>query len=108
MNTGQNLEQALSENLDGALERLLAPIAYLERLKRKEYLTPEEVEALYGLKATTLANKRSKAQGPEYIKDGDKIFYRQQTVRMYLDDRTIRTRNSPSLEANIKPNRFKK
>ncbi len=108
MDTAQKLEQTLSENLDGTLERLLAPIAYLERLKRKEYLTPEEVEIVFGLKATTLANKRSKAQGPEYIKDGDKIFYQQKTVRSYLDDRTIRTRSSPPLEVKKPHNRFKK
>ncbi len=108
MDTDHSLEQTLSENLESTLERVLAPIAQIERLKRKAYLTPEEVEIVFGLKATTLANKRSKAQGPEYIKDGDRIFYRPQTVSAYLDAKTIRTRNSPPLEANRAANRFKK
>jgi hypothetical protein len=76
----ENLEERIAGNIESALERLLAPIVHVERLKRREYLTPEEVEAVYGLKAVTLANKRSKAQGPEYIKDGDKILYRQQAI----------------------------
>lgn len=88
----ENLEERIAGNIESALERLLAPIVHVERLKRREYLTPEEVEAVYGLKAVTLANKRSKAQGPEYIKDGDKILYRQQAIKTYLDARTIKTR----------------
>jgi len=88
----QNLEERIASNIDSALERLLAPIAQVERLKRREYLTAEEVEIVYGLKAGSLANKRSKAQGPEYVRDGDKILYRQQAIKAYLDARTIKTR----------------
>jgi len=78
-------EQIFTNNIDDALERLLAPVAEVERLKRKEYLTPEEVELIYGLKPKTLANKRLKAQGPEYIKDGDRILYRQQAIKNSQD-----------------------
>lgn len=85
-------EQIFTNNIDDALERLLAPVAEVERLKRKEYLTPEEVELVYGLKPKTLANKRLKAQGPEYIKDGDRILYRQQAIKKYLEAKTVRTR----------------
>ena len=85
-------EQILTNNIDDALERLLAPVADVERLKRKEYLTPEEVELVYGLKPKTLANKRMKAQGPEYIKDGERILYKQQAVKKYLEAKTVRTR----------------
>ena len=85
-------EQAFTNNIDNALERLLAPVAEVERLKRREYLTPEEVELVYGLKSKTLANKRLKAQGPEYIKDGERILYKQQAIRKYLEAKTVRTR----------------
>ena len=85
-------EQIFTNNIDDALERLLAPVAEVERLTRKEYLTPEEVELIYGLKPKTLANKRLKAQGPEYIKDGDRILYRQQAIKKYLEAKTVRTR----------------
>ena len=85
-------EQAFTNNIDNALERLLAPVAEVERLKRKEYLTPEEVELVYGLKSKTLANKRLKAQGPEYIKDGERILDKQQAIRKYLEAKTVRTR----------------
>lgn len=84
--------EEIADSLQTAFERLLAPVAKMEKLKRREYLTPEEVELLYGLKAVTLANKRMKAQGPEYIKDGEKILYKQQAVKAYLDSRTVKTR----------------
>ncbi|WP_298030981.1 hypothetical protein [uncultured Desulfovibrio sp.] len=104
--------EEIAGSLQTALERMLAPvvdsIGQIERLKRREYLTAEEVELVYGLKAVTLANKRMKAQGPEYIKDGDKILYKQQAVKTYLETKTIRTSSSPAVEANIPRNRFKK
>lgn len=90
------LTSEISDNLQMTLERLLTPvvdsIGQIERLKRREYLTAEEVELIYGLKAATLANKRSRAHGPEYIKDGDKILYKQQAVRKYLDAKSVLTR----------------
>lgn len=93
MTTEQSgLEHNLSDTIDITLERLLAPIANIEKLKRREYLPPEEVELVYGLKASTLANKRSRARGPEYIKDGEKILYKQQALKAYMDSRTVRTR----------------
>ncbi|MDR3362609.1 MAG: hypothetical protein LBO64_07205 [Desulfovibrio sp.] len=112
MDIPQLTPEEIADNLQTTLERLLAPVAnsigQMERLKRREYLTAEEVELLYGLNTATLANKRSKAQGPEYIKDGDKILYKQQAVKAYLEDKTIRTRSSPSVEAYLQPKHFKK
>lgn len=86
------LDGELSGNIEATLERLLSPVVQIEKLKRRECLTPEEVELVYGLKASTLANKRSKAQGPEYIKDGEKILYKQKTIKAYLEARTVLTR----------------
>ena len=86
------VEEVISNSIDNFFERLLAPVAALEKMKRREYLTPEEVEIVFGLKATTLANKRLKAEGPEYVKDGDRILYRQQAIKAYLDAKTVRTR----------------
>jgi hypothetical protein len=87
-----SLGQTVSNNIESTLERLLAPIAEIEKLKRREYLSPEEVELEYGLKVSTLANKRMKAQEPGYIKDGEKILYKQQAVRQYLESRAVKTR----------------
>jgi len=84
--------QELADTIDDCLERLLAPIARLEELKRREYLTPEEVVVVYGLGLSTLANKRMRAQGPEYIKVGEKILYKQKDIKKYLEAKAIRTR----------------
>jgi hypothetical protein len=108
MDMDQILEQTLSANFESVLERLLEPIARIERLKRKESLTPDEVELVYGLKASTLANKRTKGTGPEFIRDGDKILYTPRAVKEYLEDKTVRTSGSRSREANAIVKRFKK
>ena len=87
--------EEITGHLQMTFERLLTPvidsIGHIERLKRREYLNPEEVELVYGLKASTLANKRGRARGPEYIKDGEKILYKQQAVKKYLEGLTMRT-----------------
>jgi hypothetical protein len=38
----ENLEERIASNIESTLERLLAPIAQVERLKRGEYRTSEE------------------------------------------------------------------
>lgn len=84
-------QKALENVLKPMAEQVYLSVGEIEKLKRKEYLTPDEVEKLYGLRATTLANKRTKAQGPQYTKAGEKILYRHQDVKKYLDARRIRT-----------------
>lgn len=95
MNISNLTPEEIADNLQMTFERLLIPvvdsIGQIERLKRRECLTAEEVELLYGLKASTLANKRSRARGPEYVKDGDKILYRHQAIKKYLDAKAVRT-----------------
>lgn len=97
MNIPDLSHEEIANNLQSAFERLLTPvvdsIGEIERLKRREYLTPEEVELVYGLKASTLANRRIKAKGPEYVKVGEKILYRQKAIREYLEARAVQTRD---------------
>lgn len=58
----------------------------LEILKRKELLTPDEVEQLYGLNARTMANKRGHGRGPSYIQEyrGGPVFYEHGAIRDYI------------------------
>ncbi len=83
------------EYIQEALERAIGSAsAYgreIEEIKRKVNLTPEEVERVYGLNAATLANKRTKGEGPRYIKDGGKVLYPQREVQKYLNAREILT-----------------
>ena len=86
---------ARMDSMQDTFERTLGPLATsvqeIEEIKRKVNLTPEEVERVYGLNAATLANKRTKAEGPRYIKDGGKILYPQKELQKYLNDREILT-----------------
>ena len=86
---------ARMDSMQKTFERTLGPLAIsvqeIEEIKRKVNLTPEEVERVYGLNAATLANKRTKAAGPRYIKDGGKILYPQKELQKYLNEREILT-----------------
>ena len=83
------------ESIQDAIERGIGSmgtsVQAIEEIKRKVNLTPEEVERVYGLNAATLANKRTKAVGPRYIKDGGKILYSQREIQKYLNEREILT-----------------
>lgn len=65
-------------------------VVELEKLKRKEYLTEEEVSKLYNLSTATLRTKRSRGGGPPYVKDGERVLYPQKDVRAYLEARRVR------------------
>lgn len=86
---------ARMDSIQETFERTLGPLAIsvqeIEEIKRKVNLTPEEVERVYGLNAATLANQRTKATGPPYIKVGGKILYPQKELQKYLNDRGVLT-----------------
>ena len=58
----------------------------------KRYYSPKEVEAVYGIPHTTLANWRSSGKGPPYCKAGPKLVrYAQEDLDMWLAARRVRT-----------------
>lgn len=67
----------------------------LEVLKRKEYLTTEEVEKVYPLNAHTLRKLRMNGAGPAYSKDGAKVVYSSKSIRTYLESRRQKTNDQP-------------
>ena len=83
------------DSMQKTFEQTLGPLAVsvqeIEEIKRKVNLTPEEVERVYGLNAATLANQRTKAAGPPYLKVGGKVLYPQGELRKYLNAREILT-----------------
>ncbi|OZD57749.1 excisionase [Rhodococcus sp. 06-1059B-a] len=50
-----------------------------------DLLTPDELEARYGTKTSTLAQWRYLGKGPKFVKLGRKIFYRQQDIDAFID-----------------------
>ncbi|MDL2279036.1 helix-turn-helix domain-containing protein [Desulfovibrio sp. OttesenSCG-928-G11] len=90
----------LEKVLSGLLSRLPAAqfpaeVLELELLRRKEYLTTEEVEKLYPLKANTLRKRRVNGEGPAYTKDGANVVYSQAAIRKYLESRRQKTHDQP-------------
>jgi hypothetical protein len=72
-----------------------ASVVEVELLKRREYLTTEEVEKVYPLKASTLRKHRVNGTGPAYSKDGDKVTYSHAAIRKYLESRRQKTNDQP-------------
>ncbi len=78
-------EYNISESVEKVLRELLAPVAKLEELKRKEDLTAKEVELLYNIKATSLSTWRCRGGGPEYeqaYKNGP-VTYKHQSIQEF-------------------------
>lgn len=90
------LEQdQLTTVLEMTLSRLLAPVAEIETLKRKEFLTEDEAAKLFSLSAATLKTKRCRGGGPSYIKDGGRILYSRKSLQAYLEARRVKTNEQP-------------
>ena len=50
---------------------------------KKRYLSPKEVEQVYGIKVGTLANWRLYAKGPKFVKIGRMIRYRVEDLEAF-------------------------
>ena len=50
-----------------------------------ELLSPEAVEKTYKFKRRTLANWRSLKFGPDFIKIGNRVYYRRADVEEFLE-----------------------
>jgi len=54
-------------------------------IKQKDWLTPEDLEAEFGIKATTQANMRSEKRIP-YSKIGNFIFYSRKKLYKWFEE----------------------
>lgn len=48
-----------------------------------EYMTTAELAERWRTTVETLANKRSKGQGPDYVKVGRKVLYKSEVILEY-------------------------
>ena len=58
--------------------------APIPALPVKRSLTPDDVEAEYGIPARTLEDWRSSAKGPAYVKPGKRVLYLREDVEAFL------------------------
>ena len=58
------------------------------RTDLSEYLTPTQAGQESNLTESTLATKRSRGNGPAYIKRNGKVFYRRGDLLKWLEQRT--------------------
>jgi hypothetical protein len=77
--------------LNETLNNLLAPVAEIEILKRREYLTDKEVSILFPISPGALRVERSRGRGPSYIKDGKRVLYSKRELIAYFERRMVQT-----------------
>ncbi|MBU1229578.1 MAG: helix-turn-helix domain-containing protein [Proteobacteria bacterium] len=73
------------------LRELLEPAARLEALRRKELITGQEVEDLYGLAYGTLRNWRAKGHGPKMTRIGALVYYKHQDLLAFIAAHQVKT-----------------
>lgn len=94
--TPDNLKAVLASLMSERPSVQLPPeVVELEVLKRREYLTTDEVEKVYPLNAHTLRKRRMNGEGPAYSKDGAVIVYSHESIRKYLESRRQKTNDQP-------------
>jgi hypothetical protein len=93
--TREEMEAAMAAVIRREMSAMPPEVVELEILKRKEALTPGEVEKLYGLNANTLNKRRTNREGPAYSKDGDKVLYTHPAVKKYLESGRQKTIDQP-------------
>lgn len=78
--------QALVQLME-SISAAVARTARMEFLSMKQLLTSSEVEELYGINARTLAFKRSRGGGPDYIQEDEHgtVFYRHSDIDAYIN-----------------------
>jgi hypothetical protein len=55
-----------------------------------KYITPDEVEALYGIPSGTLAQWRLRKVGPDYYKVGRSVKYRVEELEEFFNKGRVR------------------
>lgn len=80
------MSQALEQLLE-SMSEAISKTARLETLRMKPLLSPPEVEELYGINARTLAFKRSRGGGPDYIQEEEHglVFYKHTDIENYIN-----------------------
>lgn len=59
----------------------------------KRFLSPYEVQELYGLNRGTLANMRNSGKGPRYFKIGRLVRYSVHDLEKFFRGRDVKTAN---------------
>ncbi len=82
---GFDLEATVKEGVKEAF----ADAACLRALKEKPFLTPFEVQRLYGFSPRTLKAWRGKKKGPRFVQyeKGDSVRYTHEAIKDYVSGR---------------------
>ncbi|GFK95423.1 hypothetical protein NNJEOMEG_03286 [Fundidesulfovibrio magnetotacticus] len=83
-----SVREILGQSCDAFRSKLLE-VAELERLQRKQLLTPGEVFALYGFPVATQETWRCRGGGPDYVKVGASVYYTHDAIKRFLADRRV-------------------
>ncbi len=82
-NTEKELLLALLERVDQLT------IAIRDRSQVGALLTAKKASEFLGLKEQTLALWRSTGEGPEYVKTGRSVRYKQEAIDRFIENQTV-------------------
>jgi len=77
---------------------IFTPVAEMEMISKKEFLTEREVESLFSIPVATLRTERCRNRGPSYIKDGKRVLYPISGLKEYFGNRIIKPNMKFSFE----------
>ena len=86
-----DLKGVVKEAVGEAIKDVFGEAAELRRLKEKPFLTPNEVQKLYGYTQRTLKEWRKDGKGPHYLQryKGDFVRYTHEAIKEFMDNRNV-------------------
>src|SRR5262245_41845490 len=102
--TDDDCVRILDKNFDGWLlcaewYESRQPLPAIIQLEGVDLITPEQTAAIIGQAVPTLASWRSRGQGPPYIKLGREIFYKADSLKLWINSRE---RTNPKCSATFR------
>jgi predicted DNA-binding transcriptional regulator AlpA len=72
-------------------------------MRQFNLLTPVELSAALGVSEETLAVWRSRKVGPDFVKLGKSVFYREADIKAWIDLNVVNTRRVGGLDVPDEP-----
>jgi len=72
------------------MESKLKERKFKEDIRMKKYLSPKEVEKLYGMSEKWLANLRYQKKWIPYCKVGGKVLYKAEDIEKFIEQHKIK------------------
>lgn len=77
--------------VERGVQAAMAPVAEIEAIKRKGRISRPEVVLAFGISMRKLEQLSADGEGPQYIREGKKYYYRPQDVQAWINSQRMKT-----------------